>query len=197
MAAPYISLLPQAEERDIVVFDLETQLSAEEVGGWQNAHLMRMSLGVVYERRTGTYKTYGEDKVMDLLQRLSGAELVVGFNQRRFDYTVLQAYTAQALNTLSTLDILEEIYQRLGFRVGLGALALATLGVPKSADGLAALRWWKEGKVKEIEQYCRMDVDLTARLFDHILEYGYLLYENKHHGTVRLPIALSLEKIFG
>jgi DEAD/DEAH box helicase domain-containing protein len=197
MSTPYTSRLSQAEGRDIVVFDLETQLSAQEVGGWQNAHLMRMSLGVIYERRTGMYKTYFEDTVTDLLQRLSDAELVVGFNQKRFDYTVLTAYTGHGFDDLASLDILEEIYKRLGFRLGLGALGLATLGVPKTADGLAALRWWKEGKMEEIEKYCRMDVELTARLFDHVLEHGYLLYENKNRGTVRLPMELSLEKAMG
>ncbi|MBN1226522.1 MAG: DEAD/DEAH box helicase, partial [Deltaproteobacteria bacterium] len=35
MSIPYMSRLPQVDGRDIVVFDLETQLSAQEVGGWQ------------------------------------------------------------------------------------------------------------------------------------------------------------------
>ncbi|MEW6378658.1 MAG: DEAD/DEAH box helicase [bacterium] len=194
LPSPYKSRLPLAEGRDIVVFDLETQLSAQEVGGWHNAHLMRISLGVLFERRTCRYHTYPENKVKDLVKRLSDAELVVGFNQKRFDYTVLQAYTSHNLASLPSLDILEEIYQRSGFRLSLQAIVSATFGTSKCGDGLDALRWWKEGKIEEIERYCRTDVELTARLFDHILEHGYLLYEKKNHGRVRLPLELTLVK---
>ena len=194
---PYMSRLPLADGHDIVVFDLETQLSAQEVGGWHNAHLMRLSLGVIYERSTGQYRTYREHTVKDLLKRLAEAELVVGFNQKRFDYSVLRAYTSQDLSRVPSLDLLDEIYSRHGFRLSLQAIVSATFGTSKCGDGLDALRWWKEGKIEEIERYCRMDVELTARLFDHILEHGYLLYENKNHGRVRLPLELPLDKVFG
>ena len=33
---------------NIVYFDLETQKSAEEVGGWNHCREMRMSVGVTY-----------------------------------------------------------------------------------------------------------------------------------------------------
>ena len=33
----------------IVIFDLETQLSAAEVGGWNKSHLMRISCGIVWD----------------------------------------------------------------------------------------------------------------------------------------------------
>ncbi|MEW5801096.1 MAG: DEAD/DEAH box helicase [bacterium] len=191
--APYQSRLHLAEGRDVIVFDLETQLSAQEVGGWHNAHLMRLSVGVVYERSTGRYQTYREDRVKDLLQRMAVAELVVGFNQKCFDYAVLKAYTGRNLGNLPSIDLLEEIYRRYGFRLSLEAIVSATFGTSKCGNGLAALRWWKEGKIEEIERYCRMDVELTARLFDHILDHGYLLYENKNHGRVRLPLELALD----
>ncbi|MBD3166318.1 DEAD/DEAH box helicase, partial [bacterium] len=84
--------LPLFEGRDIVVFDLETQLSAADVGGWHNAHLMRVSLGVLYERKTDTFRTYHEDRINELIDRLAQAELVVGFNVIRFDYAVLRGY---------------------------------------------------------------------------------------------------------
>ena len=153
---------------------------------------MRVSVGVLFEHQTGEYITYMEDTITDLLKRLREAELVVGFNQKRFDYAVLRAYTGENLNALPCLDLLEEIHKRLGFRVGLGAVASATLGCPKSADGLDALRWWKEGKIEEIKRYCRMDVELTANLFNYVIEKGYLLYKNKHHGIVRLPMDITL-----
>jgi hypothetical protein len=38
-------------ERDEVYYDLETQLSAEEVGGWKNIHAMRVSIAVTWSER--------------------------------------------------------------------------------------------------------------------------------------------------
>ncbi|MGA1871387.1 MAG: DEAD/DEAH box helicase [bacterium] len=187
----YTNQLPKVEGRDIVVFDLETQLSAQEVGGWHNAHLMRVSVGVLFERRTSTFITYMEDTIEELIKRLFKADLIVGFNQKRFDYNVLRAYTGDNLNALPSLDLCEEIHKRLGFRIGLGSLASVTLGSSKIADGLDALRWWKEGKIDDIKRYCTMDVELTARLFDYVIEHGYFLYQNKNYGIVRLPMDLT------
>ena len=50
-----------------------------------------------------------------------------------------------------------------GHRVAAGAVddqAVLAFFNPR-ADGLQALRWWKEGKMDEIAAYCRMD-DMEA-----------------------------------
>ena len=136
----------------VVFFDLETQRSAEEVGGWHNAHLMRVSLGVLYDAATDRFETYREADVSALIDRLATADLVVGFNVRRFDYHVLRGYTDRDLSKLPTFDLLEALHGRLGFRVSLGHLATETLGSEKSADGLQALEWWKNGRLVELER---------------------------------------------
>ena len=46
--------------KNIVYFDLETQKSAEEVGGWDKISRMGMSIGVTYSSANGGYKIYGE-----------------------------------------------------------------------------------------------------------------------------------------
>ena len=53
--------------KNIVYFDLETQKSAEEVGGWDNISRMGMSIGVTYSTAQGDYKIYGEKQVNDLI----------------------------------------------------------------------------------------------------------------------------------
>jgi DEAD/DEAH box helicase domain-containing protein len=63
-----------------VYFDLETQKSAEEVGGWDKIREMRMSVGVTYSTARGDYKIYREHEVNALIDELSRADLVVGFN---------------------------------------------------------------------------------------------------------------------
>ena len=190
----YINQLPLIANHDLVVIDVETQLSAAEVGGWGNAHLMRVSLAVLYETLTNDYMIYRENQVPQMIERMQQAKLVVGFNQKQFDYSVLQAYTGEDLRKIRSLDLLDEILTYHGYRVSLGNLATATLGEPKSADGLVSLKWWKEGKIDLIERYCRKDVDLTWRLFCYALEHGSLFHERKGIGSVKLPLELKIKK---
>jgi len=192
----YESLVPFCEGRDIVVYDLETQLSASEVGGWQNIHLMRVAVGVIYERKTGKYLVYEEKDTDALIARLEQAELVVGYNNLRFDNTVLTAYTDHDLRAMNNLDLLAEISNRHGFRMKLDDLAKATLNASKTADGLQSLQWWKEGKIDLIKVYCQQDVKVTVDLFEYICEHGYALLD-RHGEMAKLPVTLPLKNIMG
>ncbi len=181
--------------RRVVVFDVETRRSAEEVGGWQNANLMRVSVVVAWDSRGGVFSSFHEDEVPALVNLLSAADLVVGFNVKKFDYSVLSGYVPAAkLHALPTFDILEYIKDRYGFRIGLGKLGMHTLGRDKSADGLQALAWFKEGKMDLIEKYCRDDVEITKDLLLYGMEKGFILYERSGE-VVRLPVEWDIEKI--
>ena len=169
-------------------FDLETQKSAEEVGGWQNLAAMKMALGVTFNDVTGQFRTYFEKDVTELLLDLLTADRVVGYNIDRFDLGVLRGYTDRDLSRIRTLDMLADIYSRLGFRLRLADVGEATLGVGKSADGLQSLQWWKEGKVDLIEQYCRRDVELTRDLYLFGRNNGHILYRDRAGRQVRLPV---------
>jgi len=171
----------------VIFFDLETQRSAAEVGGWHNAHLMRLALAVIYDTQTEAFETFFEKDVHRLVERLGEADLVVGFNIISFDYAVLRGYTDADLSALPTFDMLAAIHKRLGYRLALGHLAEETLGASKGADGLQSLIWWKEGRVDEIEQYCRQDVSLLVDLLDHATENGHLCFRTKRGDRVRLP----------
>jgi DEAD/DEAH box helicase domain-containing protein len=192
----YINKLSKAKDRDIIVFDLETQRSAADVGGWHNAHLMRVALAVIYERKFDRYVTYFEDQVQDLIDRMREAEMIVGFNNINFDNSVLMGYSGEDLRAFNNLDLLSEIVDRNGFRVKLADLGKGTFDTPKTADGLQSLEWWKEGKIDEIEKYCQMDVQITANLFDYSLEHGHLIVNRFDQGKVKLPLELPIEKYF-
>jgi len=170
------------------VLDLETQRSAAEVGGWHRADLMRISCGVLYDSQKNTFVEYFEDQIDRLIEDLQGVELIVGFNIKRFDYLVLKGYSDFDFSTLNTLDILETVKNYLGFRLSLAHLARATLGKTKQADGLQALQWWKEGRIGEIVDYCKMDVKLTRDLFYFGKENGYLVFINREQKKVRIPV---------
>ena len=118
----------------------------------------------------------------------------MGFNVKRFDYTVLNAYTTEDLGTLPTFDILEDIHKRLGFRLGLDHLAQATLGQSKLADGIQAVEWFRQGEMKNLIEYCQQDVTATRDLFLFGLENQHLVYRNKKDNRrVRLPVDWDLK----
>ena len=75
--------------KNIVYFDLETQKSAAEVGGWDRKRDMLMSVGVTYSTADEQYRIFSEAHVDDLVRQLMRADLVVGFNIINFDYDVL------------------------------------------------------------------------------------------------------------
>jgi len=167
---------------DIVYFDLETQRTANDVGGWDKKHEMGMSLGVTYSSKDQTYEIFSEDRAEQLIRRLQRADLIVGFNHVRFDYDVLMAYTILDLReNLVSLDLLQEVERIAGHRLKLEDIAQATLGVGKTADGLDAIRWWREGKILEIAKYCCFDVKVT-RLVHEFGAANKKIYFNDRFG---------------
>lgn len=175
---------PAGAPRKVLVFDLETQRSFAEVGGRDNFRDLKISVAVTMELPARRTETYYEWDLPRLVDALHAADLVVGFNVRRFDYAVLSAYTERNLADLPTLDLLEKFEESAGFRVKLDAIAQATLGRAKSGHGLDAIRWFKEGKIEEIARYCCDDVAITADLYLFGKEKGYVLYPDRR-GEIR------------
>jgi DEAD/DEAH box helicase domain-containing protein len=165
--------------KNLVYFDLETQRSAEEVGGWNNISQMGMSIGVTYSTGRGEYTIYSEAKVNDLIRELQRADLVIGFNNLRFDYEVLHGYTAFDLRQVPTLDLMVDLQQRLQHRLSLDSIATATFGVEKTAEGLQAIQWFKEGRMLEIAEYCCYDVKLTRLVHEYGVQNRQVQYHNR------------------
>jgi len=175
--------------KNIVYFDLETQKSADEVGGWDKVRDMRMSVGVTYSTSRGDYRVYDERNIEDLLTELQRADLVVGFNNLGFDYEVLHYYTVLDLRQLPTLDMLVEIRKTLPHRLSLDSIAHATMGVEKTSEGLQAIRWYKEGKLVEIAEYCCFDVKITRLVHEYGTARKQLFYTNKFGARLSVPVS--------
>ncbi len=168
-----------------LVLDLETQRDFAEVEG-RKMELLGVSCVGVYGYQEDRYEAYLEaDLAAKLAPRLQAAELLIGFNIRRFDLPVLAPYLPYPVTTLPVLDIMEDIVKHLGHRLSLDALAQATLGRGKSGSGLDALKWFKEGRFDLITTYCLDDVKLTKELYD----YG------KQHGRLFATSRFSAEKL--
>jgi DEAD/DEAH box helicase domain-containing protein len=162
-----------------VYFDLETQKSAAEVGGWHNKRAMKMALGVTFSTHRGTYEIYREEEVPALLQELQRADVVIGYNVVDFDFEVLAPYSVFDLSQVPVLDLMRDVEKTIGSRIGLDAISEQTLGCGKTADGMESLKWWKEGKLKPIAEYCCYDVKATRLVHEFGLEYGCVFYFSK------------------
>jgi len=175
--------------KNIVYFDLETQLSADEVGGWRNIAKMRMSVGVTFSTARDEYKIFDEDSVSDLIRDLQRADLVVGFNNLRFDYEVLHGYTPLDFAQLPTLDLMVDLQNKLNHRLSLDAIAAATFGLKKTAEGMQAIRWFKDGRLLDIAEYCCYDVKLTKLVHEHGARHGQIHYANRLGKKMTVPVS--------
>jgi DEAD/DEAH box helicase domain-containing protein len=104
---------------------------------------------------------------------------VVGFNNLRFDYEVLHGYTALDLRQLPTLDMLVVLQDKLQHRLSLDSIATATFGVEKTAEGLQAIEWFKQGKLLDIAEYCCYDVKITKMVHEYGVATHQLHYHNR------------------
>ena len=179
--------------RDIVYFDLETRRTAADVGGWGNKHLMGISVAVTYSTKAGEYMIYTEDQAQSLINQLVRADLVVGFNHIGFDYDVLLGHTVfDFRDQLNSLDLLIELEKKLGHRLKLEAVAAASLGTGKSADGLQAIRWWQQGKIAEIAEYCCYDVKVTRCVHEYGVKHGFVKYLDRNGREQKVEVDWKL-----
>jgi DEAD/DEAH box helicase domain-containing protein len=150
---------------------------------------MGLSVGVTYSTARSEYRIYGEKQVDDLIKELQRADLVVGFNNLRFDYEVLHGYTALDLRQLPTLDMLVDLQERLQHRLSLDSIATATFGVEKTAEGLQAIEWFKQGKLLEIAEYCCYDVKITRLVHEYGVQNRQLHYQNRFGKKLTVPVS--------
>ncbi|OGK17723.1 hypothetical protein A2799_01765 [Candidatus Roizmanbacteria bacterium RIFCSPHIGHO2_01_FULL_39_24] len=170
--------------RKPVVLDLETQHTFREFAEHKK---LRISTVAVYDYGTDTMKSFLESQLADLYKILENASMLIGFNIVNFDLPVLQAYYPGDVTQFKTFDILDDIKEKLGHRLALDDVVRATLGKKKSGHGLAAIELYKEGKIKELQQYCEDDVTLTRQLFDFGVENGEIYYMD-HMGKATIKV---------
>lgn len=180
--------------RNLVYFDLETQRTANDVGGWDRKDRMGMSIGVTYSTESGGYRIFGESDVESLIDQLLRADLVIGYNLINFDYQVLMGYTIRELaEQIPTLDLMVDVEKAIGHRLSLDALSMGTLGVGKTAEGLDAIRWFREGKMLEIAEYCCFDVKVTRLVHEYGARSGELFYSDRFGRKQRLEVVWRLD----
>jgi len=176
------------DAKDTIVFDLETKKSFDDVGR-ENHHLFGVSALCAYSYNSDKFYAFEEHELKHFEEMLAKAGLVIGFNIKGFDLPVLKPHIALNLDTLPVLDMMDAVVEGAGFRISLDNLCQTTLGAKKSAHGLDALRWYKEGKMDEIKKYCTDDVRLTRDLYEFGKTNGYVMFLSRDAlGKVSIPV---------
>jgi DEAD/DEAH box helicase domain-containing protein len=176
-----------------VIFDIETQNSFAEVEN--DFRKLKISVVSIYRYETDTYESFEENELNRLWPILEKADRIIGYNSAHFDLPIMNNYYIGELAKFPHLDLMVKIKDSLGIRLKLKDIAEATLeNVTKSADGLQAIRWWKEGKMAEIKKYCEQDVKVTKEIYEFGRENKQLFYKTLVGETVPFAVDFSYPK---
>jgi len=159
-----------------IVLDIETQNLFSDVGGKENLAKLLLSVAGVYSYADGSFLTFTEKELPAFENLLKKTDLIIGFNIDHFDLPVLKKYLSIDLNKIPTLDIMKEVVDMMGHRVSLDDLCVNTLGKKKSANGLLAVDFFRQGRMDELKKYCLDDVRLTRDLYEHGLKNGEIKF---------------------
>jgi len=176
-----------------IVLDIETQNLFSDVGGKENLAKLSLSIAGVYSYADNSFSTFTEKELPAFENLLKRTDLIIGFNINHFDLPVLQKYLSVDLSKIPTLDIMTEIVNMVGYRVSLDDLVINTLGKRKSANGLLAVQYFRQGRMDELKKYCLDDVRLTRDLYEHCLEHGELKFTAR---DANLPYIKTLKVDF-
>jgi DEAD/DEAH box helicase domain-containing protein len=158
----------------VITFDIET---ANWFGnGASEPSELEIALVGMHDSATDTYDSFLVPELTRMWKVLEEADLLVGYNSDHFDIPLLNKYYPGDLTKIPSVDLMKEIYDVLGRRVRLDAVADGTLGKKKSGHGGQSLVWWRNGEVEKVRKYCLKDVELTRNLYDHALKNGSLKY---------------------
>ncbi len=160
-----------------IVLDLETKRRFSDVGG--DSKKLGVSVVGIYDYKDSHTKTFLEQELNELFKLLESCSYIIGFNVVSFDLQVLQPYYPGNISKLPVFDILDYAKEKIGRRLGLNDFAFATLNKKKTGHGLAAVEYFKEGKMEELKKYCLDDVMLTKELFEYGIQHGEIFYLNE------------------
>lgn len=170
-----------------VVFDIET------IGDIKDLSTMKVTVVSIYEYEFNRYTSFEESELGNLWPIMEKADRLIGYNSEHFDVPILGRYYSGDLTQIAHLDLLKVIKESSGKRYKLNDIARATLQIEKSADGLQAMEWFKEGKMDLIKQYCEQDVKVTKEVYEFGVK-NKMLYYPTLTGEI-LPIGVNFDVV--
>ncbi len=158
-----------------IVFDIETSNVFSEVGS-NDPRDLSISIVGVYDSLTDKYSTYTQEELKNLWPILETTDILIGYNSEHFDIPLLDKYYPGDLTKIKSIDILKEIRDSANRRMKLDQVAEGTLGLNKSGNGLDAIKWWREGEVDKVREYCLHDVKITKEIYEYALKNNKILF---------------------
>lgn len=180
---------------DKLVIDIETKNTFADVGGHSNIKKLEASFIGVYSYNQDKYLSYFEDQFAELGKLLKNTGLIIGFSINRFDIPVMEKYFNFNIWDIPRIDLLEEVEINFGNRISLDILAQTNLGIGKTAHGLDAIKFYNEGDLKKLEEYCLNDVKITKDLYELIRKQGHVLIPKKFSDEI-VKVSIDLKEQF-
>jgi len=171
-------------QHDKLVIDIETKNTFADVGGQDKLLDLDMSFVGVYSYNLDKYFGFFEHEFEKLEPFLKSTDLIIGFSSNRFDIPILNKYYNFNVKAIESLDILDEVEEKLGHRVKLDSLAMTNLKVGKTAHGLEAIKFYNEKRWDDLKNYCLNDVKITKELYDLGKKQGHLLVPTDHGRSI-------------
>ncbi len=159
-----------------IIFDIETKKLFEEIDGFDPSAL-GVSIVSLYKRKlddqgkelTGEMMSFWDTEIPKMWSHFTNVDRVIGYNSLKFDVPALAPLCPYDFRKIPHFDMLDHIKQKLGFRIGLGAVAAQTIRHTKSDVGTNAVLYWLEHtpeSLQKLKSYCEMDVLVTKEVYD-------------------------------
>jgi len=160
-----------------IVFDIETTGDTGAGGGFDMS-AQELTVVSIHDSKTNKFSSYFREDLSKLWGILERADILIGYNSDHFDIPILNKYYSGDLTKIKSIDLLKEVRNVLGRRLKLDNIAEATLGTGKIASGLDAVKWFKEGNLDKLKEYCEDDVRVTKEIYEYAKKNKSLKYKD-------------------
>jgi len=156
-----------------IIIDLETKYTFRD---FSDPKKLGVSVLAIYDYNHDRYFSFLEKEINRSFSYFENASYIIGYNIKSFDLPVFQAYYPGKIENFLVFDILEDIREKIGRRLGLNDLIMATLNKRKTGHGLKAIDYYKNKEFNKLKKYCLDDVMLTKELFDFGIKNKKIYY---------------------
>tara|TARA_Y100000310_G_C20409555_1_gene681264 strand:+ start:97 stop:753 length:657 start_codon:yes stop_codon:yes gene_type:complete len=137
--------------------------------GWEDYAGMGISVVTAYDFVESSFRIYLKDNFDELKTTINSRQIIIGFNNRRFDDNVLAAndiYVPEGKSYDIWASIMQMVPDGPGMRRGfaLKDMLKANGMAPKSGLGSDAPKWAQRGRWGRLINYCLDDTRLTLQL---------------------------------
>ena len=164
-------------KKNFIVYDVETK---DLIQKDQKTEELEISVLGWYNSTTKEISVVDELDLHIFFEEVKETDLIVGFNHIDFDNKIIRKYDHDGvIDSKPQFDMMKLAQNILGHRVGLNAIAKASLGQSKGGHGSLAPKLWKEGRLEELQKYLYQDITLTKDIFIKGLKEDTLSFESK------------------